>query len=82
MLYTFHYCCPFPIEIESCGTARRTCLLLLLCTALGGVWILEQPSGSLLPFYPAFREVMQSIFETGGIQAVRALVWLHVYRNH
>ena len=30
---------------------RRTSLLVLLVTALGGVWTVEQPSGSLLEFY-------------------------------
>ncbi|CAK9101508.1 Uncharacterized protein SCF082_LOCUS47470 [Durusdinium trenchii] len=65
----------YPSVFLSNRLLERTCLLLLLCTALGGVWILEQPSGSLLPFYPAFREVMQSIFETGGIQAVQEVRW-------
>ena len=44
----------------------RTALLILLITALDGVWSLEQPSGSLLEFHPAWREVVNSIFRTGG----------------
>lgn len=54
-------------------TRARTCLLVLLVTALGGVWTLEQPSGSLLEFYPAWREVMCNIFRCGGEYAAMYL---------
>ena len=51
----------------------RTCCLILLATALGGAWSLEQPSGSLLEFYPVFREMLESIFNCGGAHAVGVL---------
>ena len=50
----------YPIAIA------RTGLLVLLATALGGVWTLEQPEGSLLKFYPSWREVMNNVFRCGG----------------
>jgi hypothetical protein len=40
--------------------------MVLLITAMDGVWTVEQPSGSLLEFYPAWREVVNSIFRCGG----------------
>ena len=52
----------------------RTCLMVLLITAMGGVWTLEQPGGSLLEFYPTWRATMGYIFETGGDYAVLYLV--------
>ena len=39
------------------------CLLLLVVTALSGVWSVEQPSGSFLEFYPRFRWVLQTLGE-------------------
>lgn len=32
----------------------RSVLLILLCYALGGCWLLEQPGSSVLPWYPRF----------------------------
>ena len=48
----------------------RTSLLVLLATALGGIWTLEQPDGSLLKFHPTWREVLMNIFRCGGDFAV------------
>ena len=69
--------------VVSCQTHRvaRTCTLVLLCTALGGAWSLEQPSGSLLEFYPTWRFIMNMVCNSGGPQAVisldfRFLSWL------
>ena len=53
-------------------SSARTCLLISLCTCLGGVWSIEQPSGSLAEYYPAFMETIQNIFTCGGPHAVRA----------
>ena len=62
-----------------CNTFR-TCCLVLLATALGAAWTLEQPDGSVLEFYPAWRTVMQSIFAIAGPRAVSvqhlARAWL------
>lgn len=52
---------------------RRTGLLVLLATARGGAWTVEQPSGSLLEFYPAWRDVMNNVFRIGGPYAVLTL---------
>ena len=48
----------------------RSCLLVALATCLGGVWTLEQPSGSLLEYYPAWRYVVANIFRCGGPTSV------------
>ena len=66
-----------PIPTLTCSNQpdwhRRTCCLVLLCTALGGCWSLEQPSGSLLEFYPTWRFILLSICESGGPFAVMPL---------
>ena len=56
----------------------RTCALILLTTALGGAWSLEQPSGSLLEFYPTWRFIMMMICNISGPSAVIALhaLWM------
>ena len=46
-------------------------LLLILTTCLGGCWVLEQPSGSTLEFYPTFRWVIAQLFAHGGVQSAR-----------
>ena len=48
----------------------RSCLMILLATALGGAWSLEQPSGSLAEYHPSFREMLRNIFDIGGPTAV------------
>ena len=62
---------PFWTEQTCCPS--RTVLLILLVTILGGAWALEQPSGSLLEFYPAFRHMLAAIFKWGGDCAVGVL---------
>ena len=52
----------------------RTCCLILLATCLGGAWSLEQPSGSLWEFYPAWRQTIRNIFDCGGPFAVGAIL--------
>ena len=44
--------------------------MILLATALGGAWSMEQPSGSLAEYYPSFREMLRNIFDIGGPTAV------------
>ena len=63
----------------SSWTIVRTILLILLTTALGGTWTLEQPNGSLLEFYPLFRMMMRSIYECGGPNAVPSLFMGRVF---
>lgn len=48
----------------------RTCVLILLATALGGVWTFEQPDGSVAEFYPVWRMMLRNIFHVAGPQAV------------
>ena len=43
--------------------------MLLLATSLGGLWSVEQPGGSTLQFYPAFRHTIRAIFDVGGPEA-------------
>ena len=40
----------------------RTVFLLLLTTALGGCWALEQPNGSCLQYFPPFRDLMAMMY--------------------
>ncbi|CAK9052908.1 Uncharacterized protein SCF082_LOCUS28899 [Durusdinium trenchii] len=54
---------------------ERTCGLILLVTALGGAWSVEQPNGSLLEFYPLWRETIQHIFECGHEFSVQQVRW-------
>ena len=61
----------FPALSLACDTLLcRTCALVLLCTALGGAWSLEQPSGSLLEYFPTWTYVVRKIFDNGGPEAV------------
>ena len=67
-------CHPSPqIALSHFFVLRRTCALIILVTALGGVWTLEQPSGSVLEYYPTFRWIMANIFTCGGNHAVSCL---------
>lgn len=59
----------------------RTCTLLLLTMALGGFWSLEQPSGSLLEFYPTWRFILQSAVNCGGPFAVLSLT-MHAHMKY
>ena len=49
-------------------------LLILLVVALGGWFGLEQPLGSVMEYYPAFRSMLAAIFKNGGIHSVGILV--------
>ncbi len=44
-----------------------------LVTCLGGVWSVEQPSGSILNYYPAWRALVQGVCNTGGPHSVSCL---------
>lgn len=52
----------------------RTCLLLLLVTALGGAWLLEQPENSVLEFFPPFQTLLQMMFDACNASAVTSLL--------
>ena len=47
----------FTILADSC-IRPRTSLLVMLVTAMGGTWALEQPNGSCFEFFPAFQQVV------------------------
>ncbi|CAE7769472.1 unnamed protein product [Symbiodinium sp. CCMP2592] len=49
---------------------ERTILLILLATAMDSTWSLEQPGGSVLDFYPAWRSMMMVLSDWGGPYAV------------
>lgn len=51
----------------------RTTLMCALVTCLGGVWSVEQPSGSILNYYPAWRALVQGVCNTGGPYSVSCL---------
>ena len=44
--------------------------MMALVTSLGGAWTIEQPSGSILEFYPSFREIINYVFAEGGPYSV------------
>ena len=44
----------------------RVCLLLMLVTALGGCWVVEQPDLSVLEFFPPFQSLCSALFEANG----------------
>ena len=49
--------------------------MIILVTALGGTWSVEQPDGSVLMFYPTFRYVLASIQMIGGPSSVQISVF-------
>ena len=55
----------------------RTVLLLMLTTALGGTWVLEQPENSVLDFFPPFLTLLRNMFLANLTKnAVTSLNWL------
>ena len=62
---TAHTHIPLPLASPATVVTSqpRMSLLLLLVTALSGVWSVEQPSGSFLAYFPRFRSVMQMLGE-------------------
>ena len=48
------------------------CLLLLVVTALGGTWAVEQPENSVLEFFPPFMYILANLFDT---QKITAATW-------
>lgn len=61
--------------MDSNRMLERICLLLILTSCLGGVFILEQPGGSILEFYPTFRWVLARIVNIFGLQSVARTSW-------
>lgn len=61
--------------LEANKMLERICLLLMLTSCLDGAWVLEQPNGSLLEFYPTFRWVITRLIEASGIQLVARISW-------
>lgn len=67
---------PLYPHIRACCSEHgleRISLLLLLVTACGGCWILEQPGSSTLEFYPTFRWAITRLIDIDGIKAERDL---------
>ena len=54
----------------------RTILLILLATCLGKTWVVEQPGGSLLPFYPRWEKLIATIKPI-----YRAAWWARHYKS-
>ncbi|CAE7229917.1 unnamed protein product [Symbiodinium sp. CCMP2592] len=56
---------------ELCGFVglKGVTLLCYLITACGGCWILEQPSGSLMEYYPTWRHLLVALFQVDGMGA-------------
>lgn len=70
------WCISFPHD----SSQPRTICLMMLVTAVGGVWCLEQPFSSVLELYPAFLHMMTShyrFFET--TESVPVLCSVFVY---
>ncbi|CAK9087129.1 Uncharacterized protein SCF082_LOCUS41189 [Durusdinium trenchii] len=54
---------------------ERICLLVILVVCRGGCWILEQPNGSMLEFYPCFRWAIGQMIEIDGVKSVSRISW-------
>ena len=48
------------------GIPLRLCLLLIVVTALHGVFIVEQPEQSVLEFFPPFQDLLAQLHRTWG----------------
>ena len=60
-------------------------MLMYLVTVVGGTWLLEQPGGSCLEFYPCFRDLLAAHWDVSGALAVLGLVSSYVIyciQNH
>ena len=55
---------------EPLGKWLRVILLLCLAVCLNATILVEQPSNSLLEFYPRFRDFLQMLMNIGGSNAV------------
>ncbi|CAE7276232.1 unnamed protein product [Symbiodinium sp. CCMP2592] len=65
----------FPSVSYSNKLLERSVLLIYLVTALGGTWFLEQPSQSVLEYYPTFRKMLLDLFNVQGGDAVFDTRW-------
>ncbi|CAE7639101.1 unnamed protein product [Symbiodinium sp. CCMP2592] len=54
---------------------ERVYLLCLLVVALGGCYILEQPAGSAVEYYPSWRRLCTSLISIDGTAAVNRVGW-------
>ncbi|CAK9003810.1 Uncharacterized protein SCF082_LOCUS7912 [Durusdinium trenchii] len=65
--------------IESVETSNkllcRTVFLCMVTTCLGGCWVLEQPGGSCLQFFPAWRDLCANLMRASGAEAVWRTTW-------
>ena len=62
---------PWPLIPGFISAHGRVYLLCLLTTALGGTWILEQPSGSAVEYYPSWRRLCTSLMRVDLAAATR-----------
>ena len=58
---------------------QRTCLLCLLIACCGGCFVLEQPGGSLLEYYPTWRKVLVNLYLVGREPAVAWMIFCCVW---
>ncbi|CAJ1430186.1 unnamed protein product [Effrenium voratum] len=73
-------CLEYTSVCEANVMLERTALLCLLVSCCQGTWLLEQPNGSVLEFYPKWRTVLNNMVAAKGLQAVhRAAWWMHHY---
>ena len=47
----------------------RTILLIAIVISCGGTYVLEQPNGSLMEYFPRFRWMLQQLVRWGGDRA-------------
>lgn len=52
------------LQIQTCLLPRTALLIYVIC-ALGGVWVLEQPSTSQLRWHPRIRALFRHIHKAG-----------------
>ncbi|CAE7202557.1 unnamed protein product [Symbiodinium necroappetens] len=57
------------------GGKLRSTILMYLVTVVGGVWLVEQPGGSSLEYYPCFRDLLRAHWDVSGPCSVFRVSW-------
>ena len=62
-IYIYDYwLAPLPLGLGN--ASPRTICLIIMITALGGSWVLEQPGLSAAEYYPWFRDTLTALYES------------------
>lgn len=69
------------IKFQTDSLVPRLCLLLMLVTALGGCWVVEQPELSVLEFFPPYQTLLAALYQASGGTAVTliCIIKIHIF---